>query len=116
MSHRTGDPLHGVGNQECKRELQFSFFTADHDPTQNLDQKVTKQSPSLGRDAMYSQRSRLERLPAYLTVHMVRFEWRGDISKKVKVLVRGLCLINAHNVDFGVPFSGELNSRPNMTR
>jgi len=51
-----------------------------------LDQKVTKHSPSLNRDADYLQKSRLERLPAYLTVHMVRFAWKGEISKKVKIM------------------------------
>ncbi|KAF9790391.1 hypothetical protein BJ322DRAFT_385416 [Thelephora terrestris] len=53
-----------------------------------LDQKVTKHSPTLNRDASYSQHSRLERLPMYLTVHMVRFAWKSDISKKVKIMRR----------------------------
>ncbi|KAA1474156.1 cysteine proteinase [Dentipellis sp. KUC8613] len=51
-----------------------------------LDQKVEKQSPSLGRQAVYTQRSRLERLPQYLAVHMVRFTWKQDISAKAKIL------------------------------
>lgn len=53
---------------------------------QSLDQKVEKNSPSLGREAVYSQRSRLTRLPTYLTVHMVRFAWRADIRKKAKIM------------------------------
>jgi ubiquitin carboxyl-terminal hydrolase 14 len=55
---------------------------------QSLDQKVDKLSPSLGREAVYTQHSRLTRLPAYLTVHMVRFAWRADIQKKAKIMVR----------------------------
>lgn len=54
---------------------------------QSLDQKVEKNSPSLGRQAIYSQKSRMTRLPSYLTVHMVRFAWRQDIGKKTKIMV-----------------------------
>ncbi|GBE86944.1 Ubiquitin carboxyl-terminal hydrolase 6 [Sparassis crispa] len=53
-----------------------------------LDGKIEKTSPSLGREAVYSSKSRLSRLPAYLTVHMVRFAWRRDISKKTKIMRR----------------------------
>ncbi|KIO19021.1 hypothetical protein M407DRAFT_55572, partial [Tulasnella calospora MUT 4182] len=48
---------------------------------QSLDQKITKNSPSLGREATYSQHSRVSRLPTNLTVQMVRFYWRRDINK-----------------------------------
>jgi ubiquitin carboxyl-terminal hydrolase 14 len=54
---------------------------------QSLDTKVEKNSPSLGRQSIYSQKSRLTRLPGYLTVHMVRFAWRADIGKKAKIMV-----------------------------
>ena len=59
---------------------------------QALDEKIEKISPSLGRPAIYSQRMRLERLPTYLTVHMVRFAWRRDINKKAKIMVREMSL------------------------
>ncbi|KAL0952715.1 hypothetical protein HGRIS_006950 [Hohenbuehelia grisea] len=52
----------------------------------SLDQKVEKLSPALGRQANYTQRSRMTRLPAYLSVHMVRFAWRADIQKKAKIM------------------------------
>jgi ubiquitin carboxyl-terminal hydrolase 14 len=51
-----------------------------------LDQKLEKNSPSLGRNAVYSEKSRLARLPSYLTVHMMRFAWRSDIRKKAKIM------------------------------
>ncbi|KAI0076894.1 cysteine proteinase [Panus rudis PR-1116 ss-1] len=51
-----------------------------------LEGKIEKNSPSLGRQAMYTSRSRLSRLPSYLTVHMVRFAWRRDIGKKAKIM------------------------------
>ncbi|KAI0920598.1 hypothetical protein AcV5_010293 [Taiwanofungus camphoratus] len=53
-----------------------------------LDGKIEKNSPSLGRQAMYTSTSRLSRLPSYLTVHMVRFAWRRDINKKAKIMRR----------------------------
>ncbi|KAG8999115.1 deubiquitinating enzyme [Tulasnella sp. 427] len=52
----------------------------------SLDQKITKNSPSLERDAVYSQHSRVSRLPSNLTVQMVRFYWRTDIGKKAKIM------------------------------
>lgn len=90
MSHFERDKLHAFGYQGGNKDVQQRFhFIVDHD-LQALDQKVTKHSPTLGRDATYSQKSRLERLPTYLTVHMVRFAWREDIGKKVKILVSEL--------------------------
>lgn len=52
-----------------------------------LDQKIEKQSPTLGRSAVYTQKSRISRLPSNLVVHMVRFYWRRDINKKAKIMV-----------------------------
>ncbi|KAH9922256.1 cysteine proteinase [Fomitopsis serialis] len=54
----------------------------------SLNQKIEKNSPTLGRDAQYTATSRLSRLPSYLTVHMVRFAWRTDIGKKTKIMRR----------------------------
>jgi ubiquitin carboxyl-terminal hydrolase 14 len=54
---------------------------------QAMNSQLDKNSPSLGRQAVYSQTSRLSRLPSYLTVHMVRFAWRRDIGKKAKIMV-----------------------------
>ena len=51
-----------------------------------LSEKIEKNSPSLGRNAMYTKTSRIARLPKYLPVHFVRFHWRRDINKKTKIL------------------------------
>ncbi|KAI0697801.1 cysteine proteinase [Cytidiella melzeri] len=56
--------------------------------TDALNGTIVKNSPSLGREALYNSKSRLARLPAYLTVHMVRFAWRRDINKKTKIMRR----------------------------
>ncbi|KAJ6578830.1 hypothetical protein DFH09DRAFT_1030701 [Mycena vulgaris] len=52
----------------------------------SLSQAVVKRSPTLGRDANYTQESRMTRLPSYLFVHMARFSWRADINKKAKIM------------------------------
>ena len=51
-----------------------------------LEEKIEKHSPSLGRNAIYTRRSRISRLPKYLTVHFVRFFWKRETQKKAKIL------------------------------
>ena len=67
----------------------------------NLDETVEKRSEVLGRDAAYSKRSRLARLPPIFAVQFVRFAFRKDTNKRAKILrtvsfppmldVRNLC-------------------------
>jgi len=54
--------------------------------TDSLDQQIEKNSPSLNRSAVYTESSRIARLPAYLTVNMVRFFWRRELGKKAKIM------------------------------
>ncbi|KAF9919144.1 Ubiquitin carboxyl-terminal hydrolase 14 [Lobosporangium transversale] len=51
-----------------------------------LDQKIEKNSPTLGRSAIYSKSQRISRLPAYLTVNFVRFFWKANEQVKAKIL------------------------------
>lgn len=51
-----------------------------------LDEKIEKNSPTLGREATYTRKYRINRLPKYLPVHMMRFFWRRDTQKKTKIL------------------------------
>lgn len=51
-----------------------------------LEEKIEKNSPTLGRDASYTKRSRISRLPKYLTVHFVRFFWKRETKKKAKIM------------------------------
>ncbi|OCB92222.1 cysteine proteinase [Sanghuangporus baumii] len=53
-----------------------------------LDQKIEKISPTLNCQAVYTQQSRLSRIPVNLMVHMVRFAWKRDIGKKAKIMRR----------------------------
>lgn len=52
----------------------------------SLTEKVEKQSPSLGREAVYTKTTRVTRLPKYLTCHFVRFYWKREIQKKAKIM------------------------------
>ena len=51
-----------------------------------LEEKLEKQSPVLGRDAVYTKKSKISRLPKYLTVHFVRFFWKREAQKKAKIM------------------------------
>ncbi|KAL1849504.1 deubiquitinating enzyme [Paecilomyces lecythidis] len=51
-----------------------------------LEEQIEKNSPTLGRNAIYTKRSRVSRLPKYLTVHFVRFFWKRDTQKKAKIM------------------------------
>jgi ubiquitin carboxyl-terminal hydrolase 14 len=51
-----------------------------------LEEKLEKQSEVLGRDAVYTKKSQISRLPKYLTVHFVRFFWKREAQKKAKIM------------------------------
>ncbi|ORX90326.1 cysteine proteinase [Basidiobolus meristosporus CBS 931.73] len=54
--------------------------------TEGLEQKIEKNSPSLGRSASYTKSSKVSRLPAYLAVNFVRFFWKPTERIKTKIL------------------------------
>uniref|UniRef100_A0A3Q3RCH8 Ubiquitin carboxyl-terminal hydrolase n=1 Tax=Monopterus albus TaxID=43700 RepID=A0A3Q3RCH8_MONAL len=51
-----------------------------------LQEEITKMSPTLERNALYIKSSKLSRLPAYLTIQMVRFFYKEKESVNAKVL------------------------------
>lgn len=53
-----------------------------------LEQKLDKYSSVLGRDTTYTKKSKISKLPKYLTVHFVRFFWKRESQKKVKIMRR----------------------------
>ncbi|KAL9625044.1 MAG: hypothetical protein Q9160_000773 [Pyrenula sp. 1 TL-2023] len=53
---------------------------------EGLSEKIEKNSENLGRNAMYTKTSRIDRLPKYLTVHFVRFFWKREAQKKAKIM------------------------------
>jgi ubiquitin carboxyl-terminal hydrolase 14 len=54
--------------------------------TEVLDEVLLKNSPTLNREAKYSKKSRISRLPSYLTVHFVRFFWKSQQRVRSKIL------------------------------
>ncbi|KAF5383880.1 hypothetical protein D9757_007411 [Collybiopsis confluens] len=69
---------------ECNISAQTNYMHAGI--LGALNSTLTKTSPTLNREAVYTQTSRLTRLPQYLNVHMVRFAWKSDVAKKAKVM------------------------------
>lgn len=51
-----------------------------------LSEKIEKKSELLDRDAVYTKTSRISRLPKYLPVHFMRFDWRKTTNKKAKIM------------------------------
>ena len=53
-----------------------------------LTQQVEKNSISLNRNSIYTQVSRVSRLPYYLVVNFVRFQWKSSENIRAKILKR----------------------------
>jgi len=51
-----------------------------------LEEHITKNSPSLGRDAQYQKTCKISRLPAYLPIQMVRFFYKEKEAVNAKIL------------------------------
>lgn len=51
-----------------------------------LEEKIEKRSALLDRDAVYTKKSKISRLPKYLAVHFVRFFWKREAGKKAKIM------------------------------
>ncbi|GAQ45662.1 deubiquitinating enzyme [Aspergillus tubingensis] len=65
-----------------------------------LEEKIEKRSSVLDRDAVYTKRSRIARLPKYLTVHFVRFFWKRETQKKAKIMRKVTFPAELDAVDF----------------
>eukprot|EP00123_Amoebidium_parasiticum_P015261 comp22860_c0_seq1/m.36067 comp22860_c0_seq1/g.36067 ORF comp22860_c0_seq1/g.36067 comp22860_c0_seq1/m.36067 type:complete len:482 (-) comp22860_c0_seq1:741-2186(-) len=78
---------------QCNISLQTNFMAQGI--KEGLEGTLEKHSPSLDRNAVYNKISKLDRLPAYLTVEFVRFFWKAKEQVKAKVL---------RNVKFPVNF------------
>jgi len=51
-----------------------------------LKEQIERRSEVLGRNALYTKKARIARLPKYLPIHFVRFDWRRDTNKKAKIM------------------------------
>jgi ubiquitin carboxyl-terminal hydrolase 14 len=52
----------------------------------SLNEEITKNSPTLNREAKYRKIQRIQKLPFYLTVQFVRFFWKQQNKVKAKIL------------------------------
>ncbi|XP_016840025.1 ubiquitin carboxyl-terminal hydrolase 14 isoform X2 [Nasonia vitripennis] len=64
------------------QDLKFMFAGLKN----KLVEQITKQSPTLGRDAVYTKTSKISRLPAYLTIQFVRFFFKEKEAINAKIL------------------------------
>ena len=51
-----------------------------------LKEQIEKKSEKLGEDAIYTKTSKISRLPLYLPVHLIRFDWRRTTNVKAKIM------------------------------
>ncbi|XP_057522339.1 ubiquitin carboxyl-terminal hydrolase 6-like isoform X1 [Amaranthus tricolor] len=51
-----------------------------------LKSELEKNSPALGRSAIYIKESHISGLPRYLTIQFVRFFWKRESNQKAKIL------------------------------
>lgn len=51
-----------------------------------MQEQITKKSATLDRDAVYTKKSKISRLPAYLSVEMVRFFYKEKEAVNAKIL------------------------------
>ncbi|KAL2069064.1 hypothetical protein VTL71DRAFT_15402 [Oculimacula yallundae] len=84
-----------LGEEPVKGEDIFLKLDCHIDGTTNhlrdgilagLEEKIEKNSAVLDRDAVYTKKSKIARLPKYLTVHFVRFFWKREAQKKAKIM------------------------------
>lgn len=65
-----------------------------------MKETITKFSPTLNRDALYTKTSRINRLPAYLTIQFVRFHYKGNVQTNAKLLrdVKFSLILDVHDL------------------
>ena len=51
-----------------------------------LKEQIEKRSEKLERDTAYLKTSKISRLPLYLPVHLIRFDWRRTTNVKAKIM------------------------------
>jgi ubiquitin carboxyl-terminal hydrolase 14 len=78
---------HEPATKSKERVLKLScFIDNNNNPIDNMTEGINisfngeldKNSPSLGREARYTQTKKINALPSYLCVNFVRFYWKGQ--------------------------------------
>ncbi|XP_074598441.1 ubiquitin carboxyl-terminal hydrolase 14-like [Brevipalpus obovatus] len=78
--------------KSIEKFLHLSCFISNHEVKYLLSglkysisgESVTKFSPTLQKDCLYTKRSLINRLPAYLTIEIMRYEYKGKEAKILK--------------------------------
>ncbi|WPG97581.1 cysteine proteinase [Acrodontium crateriforme] len=73
-----------------------------------LNEKLEKNSATLGREATYTRISKISRLPKYMPIHLIRFFWRKDTQKKAKIMRK---ITFQHEIDVTEFCTDELRSK-----
>ncbi len=75
-------PIHAIlMGHWSRKKTTLNIFSL-----QRLKETITKHSPTLDRDAEYVKSLKVSRLPAYLTVQMVRFQFKQKDAINAKIL------------------------------
>lgn len=69
-------------NLTCSINANTNYLTTGLN--EGFTQQIEKNSPTLGRNAIYTSTSTITRAPTYLAVHLNRFFWRPDIRSKMQ--------------------------------
>lgn len=78
--------------KSIEKFLHLSCFISNHDVKylqsglkySILEETLTKYSPLLQRDCVFTKKSLLSRLPGYCTIQIMRFEYKGREAKILK--------------------------------
>lgn len=80
-----------VVEESVFNEISINIGQGSHtymisDMKENFNQTIHKTSPSLERVAKYIRKSTFLRLPEYLVINFVRFEWKNTEKLRAKIL------------------------------
>lgn len=81
--------------------------------TDSLEEKIEKHSEKLGRLAVWKRTSRIDRLPPFLQVSMMRFFWKQEARVKAKIMRNVTFPLNLDVYDY---CTDELKAKLDVTR
>eukprot|EP01060_Flectonema_neradi_P024934 TRINITY_DN337_c3_g1_i1.p1 TRINITY_DN337_c3_g1~~TRINITY_DN337_c3_g1_i1.p1 ORF type:complete len:512 (+),score=141.51 TRINITY_DN337_c3_g1_i1:48-1538(+) len=93
--------------------LDTDIATVEAGLERTMTQHIEKNSAKLGRNAQWELSQRLDSLPPYLLINIVRFEWRKDVNARTKKLRR---IAIPDNLDVYTLCSDGLKQRLDPTR
>ncbi|KAL9274210.1 Ubiquitin carboxyl-terminal hydrolase 7-like protein, partial [Drosera capensis] len=92
--------VHCQESGEESLETESTFSLKCHISHEGLKAELEKNSPALGRSAIYLKESHISGLPRYLTIQFVRFFWKRESNQKAKILRKVDCPLQLDVYDF----------------